>query len=101
MNEAPSRLAYFEWSLDFDSPDDVPDKFDLEAVAVANPAFGIRISEDYIAAEHETLDPRTRAVERPAAQVGPAGSPEALFRGTFRPNHWLAAYNMVNPPGRC
>jgi hypothetical protein len=58
------RLAYFEWSLDYDTPDLVPDVFDLEAVAVANPAFGIRISEDYIAAEHETLDPRTRAVER-------------------------------------
>lgn len=58
------RLAYFEWSLDYETPEDVPDGLDMDAIAISNPAFGIRISADYIAAEYKTLDPRTHAVER-------------------------------------
>lgn len=60
------RLAYFEWSLDFDSPDEVPDEVmnDLQAVAATNPAFGVRILPAYIEAEARRLTRRGRAVER-------------------------------------
>lgn len=59
-------LAYFEWSLDYDSPDDVPPEamLDPEAWAQANPALGIRISEEYVGNEQRSMDPRTFAVER-------------------------------------
>lgn len=58
------RLAFFEWSLDFPSPEDVPVGFNPEAVATTNPALGIRISMDYARAEYEALGARTYAVER-------------------------------------
>jgi hypothetical protein len=60
------KLAYFEWSIDADSPDDVTQAVarDPEAWAQANPALGIRITPDYIAAEQRALAHRTFAVER-------------------------------------
>jgi hypothetical protein len=60
------RLAYFEWSLDAESPDLVEIELprDLALLAAANPAFGIRIKPDYLEAEWRELDPRTHAVER-------------------------------------
>lgn len=64
LNGNASRLAYFEWSLDYDTPEDVPDDLDLEAVSATNPAFGRRIMVDFIEAEHQRLGPRARAVER-------------------------------------
>jgi hypothetical protein len=59
-------LAYFEWSLPFDSPGDVPDEVmrSEEARRQANPAYGIRINEDYLDSEYDALDPRALAVER-------------------------------------
>lgn len=61
-----SRLAYFEWSLDAETPDQVEewDAASVESWARANPALGIRIQADYIQAERRELDPRTFAVER-------------------------------------
>lgn len=61
-----SRLAYFEWSLDFESPDEVEDSVmeDPAAAASTNPAYGVRISPDYVEAEMRELDSRTLAVER-------------------------------------
>ena len=60
------RLAYFEWSLAADDPDQVEpeDAADPEVWAAANPAFGIRITTDYVKAEQGELDPRSFAVER-------------------------------------
>lgn len=60
------RLAYFEWSLDADDPEAVEDEVatDPEVWAAANPAFGIRISEQYVVAERRELAARTFAVER-------------------------------------
>jgi hypothetical protein len=60
------RLAYFEWSLDADAPDLVEDAVaaDPGSWAACNPAFGIRITEQYVKAEKRELDPRTFAVER-------------------------------------
>jgi hypothetical protein len=63
--EDPS-LAYFGWSPAYDKPSDVPPSVasDPETWALANPALGIRISEEHIAKEHRSMDPRTFAVER-------------------------------------
>lgn len=60
------RLAYFEWSLDYDTPDQVPVEVakDPHAWAAVNPALGIRITPDYVKAEQRELAPRTFAVER-------------------------------------
>lgn len=60
------RLAYFEWSLDAETPDQVELELprDMQKLAAANPALGIRISPDYLEAEWRELDPRTHAVER-------------------------------------
>ncbi len=58
--------AYFEWSLPYDHPTQVPDEVavDPAAWAQANPAFGVRVVEDYIESEQEALDQRSFAVER-------------------------------------
>lgn len=58
------RLAYFEWSLDQETPDLVEPGFDLERLAATNPALGIRITPDYLKAEYDELDARAHAVER-------------------------------------
>ncbi len=60
------RLAYFEWSLDHDGPDLVPDDqaSDRESWAATNWAYGIRITPEYIEAERQELSPRGFAVER-------------------------------------
>ena len=60
------RLAYFEWSLDAPSPDEVPDDVsrDPEVWAETNPALGVRISASYLEVEREALATRTFAVER-------------------------------------
>lgn len=60
------RLAYFEWSLDLDNPEDLePDTvLDEAALAQSNPAYGIRITREAVEDETRTLAPRTAAVER-------------------------------------
>lgn len=54
-----SKLAYFEWSAPDDASHDAP-----EAWAQANPALGIRISEDFIDTERGALEPEDFARER-------------------------------------
>ncbi len=60
------RLAYFEWSLDVDTPDNLPELLadDPSSWAETNPALGIRITPEYIKAEREELTSRGFAVER-------------------------------------
>jgi hypothetical protein len=59
------RLAWFEWSLDYASPDQVEEGFRPELVAQTNPGYGIRISEQYVRAEYEAIGSgRGYAVER-------------------------------------
>jgi hypothetical protein len=65
--DSASRLAYFEWSPDVE---DIADAMrpavsgDRENWALANPALGIRITEEYIGDERDALDARSFAVER-------------------------------------
>lgn len=61
-----NRLAYFEWSLDAETPDKVSDVVakDPASWAATNPALGIRITPEYIKAEAEELTARGFAVER-------------------------------------
>jgi len=65
MQRGAERLAWFEWSLDLETPDLAPTQFVPELVAEANPAFPGRITEHYARAEFEALgDSRGYAVER-------------------------------------
>lgn len=59
-------LAYFEWSIDADTPGDVDaaTAADPASWAQANPSLGIRITETYVANEQRSMDARTFAVER-------------------------------------
>lgn len=66
MEGTDQSLAYFEWSADFENPEQIPEAaaIDPEEWTKANPALGVRITEDYIAREQATLDSRSFAVER-------------------------------------
>lgn len=59
-------LAFFEWALDYSSPDEIPASVagDPREWAKANPALGERISEQAIDAEFRSMASRTFAVER-------------------------------------
>jgi hypothetical protein len=61
-----NRLAYFEFSLDVETPDNLESEVAAspEAWAATNPAYGVRIKDDYILAERDELAERTFAVER-------------------------------------
>ncbi len=60
------RIAYFEWGADAETPDEVTDEmlFDMDVVRDTNPAFGIRISADFVNDERTSMSSRTYAVER-------------------------------------
>ena len=66
LNGNHDRLAYFEWSLDVETPDEVSDEAaqDPKVWAQTNPALGIRITPEYLEAEARELDARGFAVER-------------------------------------
>ncbi|MBF6557027.1 MAG: terminase [Acidimicrobiales bacterium] len=66
-------LAYFEWSIPGDL-DKITDAVasDPQSWAMANPALGIRISEDHIEDERRSVHPRTFAVERLGAGDWPS-----------------------------
>lgn len=53
--EHTERLAWLEWSADADADPD-----DVDVWAQANPAFGIRISEEFVAAERAALSGAVR-----------------------------------------
>lgn len=60
------RLMYLEWSIELENPDLVDNELasDRKQWRRANPALGIRISEEHVDAERRSTDPRTFAVER-------------------------------------
>lgn len=63
---ADDELAYFEWSADFERPDDVTeaDAEDERIYAIANPSYGIRVTRKYIDRERGDLSARALATER-------------------------------------
>jgi hypothetical protein len=81
LAERSERLAYFEWSLESDSPESVDDLVaaDPRSWAMTNPAFGRRITADYLKVEREELDSRTFAVERLGVGDWPDTTGESLF----------------------
>jgi phage terminase large subunit-like protein len=72
------RLAYFEWSADAEaSPDD------RAAWAQANPALGIRISEEFVESERDAMDELGFARERLGVWFDPSARaviPDAVWR---------------------
>jgi hypothetical protein len=66
MRGGDASLAYFEWSVDAPTPDDIDPvvTVDPEAWLRANPALGIRISVEHVGNEQRSMDARTFAVER-------------------------------------
>lgn len=76
-------LGYLEFSVDAEHPDDVPDEMaaDREMWRLANPGLGVRISEEHMAREHRSMDPRTFAVELLGVGDWPAtdGSADVLI----------------------
>jgi hypothetical protein len=60
------RLAYFEWSLPYDSPQEVPDELltDPQAWAEVNPALNLRILEESVESEQRSMAARSFIVER-------------------------------------
>jgi len=90
------RLAYFEWSLDAEVPTDVtPEQIVDPAVwAATNPAYGIRITEDYIRAEAGELDERTFAVER--LGVGDWPDTSASASHVISLDKWLAIADQAS-----
>jgi hypothetical protein len=83
-------LAYFEWSVDADSPREVTEEMagDESLWFEANPALGIRISAEHIAHEHRSMDPRTFAVER--LGVGDWPPTDGLGEFVVAPEDWAA-----------
>lgn len=81
------RIAYSEWGVDVETPDEVTDEMlaDVEIAKATNPAFGIRITEDFLKDERASMSPRTYAVERLGAW-DPPSLEEAL--GVFDPERW-------------
>lgn len=73
------RLAYFEWSVDADTPDDLGDRrlCDPDEWTGANPGLGVRISREAVEDELAALDRRTFAVERLGVGDWPPTSAEA------------------------
>ncbi len=60
-----AELTYFEWSLDYEDPNEVPEEayFDEDSYWKSNPAYGIRIFREHFETEIRTLERRTVAVE--------------------------------------
>jgi len=83
------KLAYFEWSLPYEHPDEIPDEDLLseESMWRSNPAFGIRIFEEHFNMEVEALERRTAAVE--LFGVGDYPDPTGTDYGPISPEMWL------------
>jgi hypothetical protein len=104
MNDDSGRLCLVEWG----NPDDTPfNELDMDAVALANPALGIRISEQYIHDEFEALRlaPQEFARERLGVAEMPADSKadvkitlEAWAACGERPESWATAHVAEGSP---
>jgi len=85
----PGRLTYHDWSM---RPGENP--ADVNVWYACNPALGIRISEDYVAAELAALGPAKFSIERGGLWPDPAGAnwtviPKDAWRDAADPNSSL------------
>lgn len=73
------QLVYAEWSLDVENPAHLSaeEASDVANWALVNPAFGVRITADYIAVERRSMGSRQFAVERLGVGDWPDTSEEA------------------------
>lgn len=79
MSGDEARLAYFEWSADDDAESD-----DVDAWYAANPALGIRISEEYVAeTEFSAMDDEQFRRERLGIWA-PVGAQTVFTRGDWK-----------------
>jgi hypothetical protein len=92
------RLAYFEWSVDVESPDELDEAAlrDEDVWAAANPSLGIRISVEHIESELRSMDARTFAVERLGAGDWPPTSP--ADGGVIDVDRWDALADPASKP---
>jgi hypothetical protein len=78
------RLAYFEFSAPADS-----DLDSMDAAYQANPALGIRLSEEFILTEREAMDDASYARERLSIEEDPSAA------GLFDMNLWAELVTSV------
>jgi hypothetical protein len=66
LDGSDPRLVYFEHSLPYETPDEVPEEEldDPEVWARPNPALGVRIMAETVASERKSMSSRMFAVER-------------------------------------
>lgn len=83
-------LAYAEFSVDAEHPDDVSDEMasDRAMWKIANPALGIRISEEHMEREYRSMAPRTFAVE--LLGVGDWPATDGAHDLLITPEQWAA-----------
>jgi hypothetical protein len=83
-------LCYFEWSLDYEHPSEVPPEVaaDPEMWEKCNPALGDRISAEHMEEEQRALDERTFAVE--LLGVGDYPNTDGSSEQVFEAEQWAA-----------
>ncbi len=86
-------LAYFEWSVDSESPDalNLADAADPDLWYEANPGLGIRIAPSHVERERKAMAHRTFAVER--CNVGDWPAPDGSDERPIDPEEWA---NLVD-----
>lgn len=89
LTENPGRLFFAEWSADEDRFLNEPGYgYSMDAACEANPAAGIRISEEFIEAEQRTLSPTNYMVER--LGIGKWPNTDAVGDKLIKPDDWQA-----------
>jgi hypothetical protein len=90
-------MAYFGWSPAYEHPNEVGEDVaaDPETWGMANPGLGIRITEEHIAREQRSMDPRTFAVER----LGVGDWPRTAAEGSvISVKQWLTLTDPASEP---
>lgn len=94
-------LAYFEWSIDLDDPEELTEEMsrDEELWAQSNPALGLRITREHMRKERDALALRTFAVE--LLGIGDWPRTDGVRLSPIHPDEWdqlLLAGSVLNDP---